>query len=133
MQESEGGEVRPGSFRWFNLKFFSERCLYGIVRTQGLINWEWELSDDFMAMSGSWYEEMILLYSPFMKMKIQHGGPFVMCVLNLYTNTYMKLFPIFPPIIPTPVYPLDEVDPNLLEVLLGKGNTSQGFSNNGCM
>lgn len=37
----------------------------------GLINWEWELSDDFMAMGTQWYEEIILMYTPFMRMKVQ--------------------------------------------------------------
>lgn len=97
LQTSEGDEAQPGSFRWFHHKFFSVRCLYGIVRNLGLINWEWELSDDFMAMGRQWYEEMILMYTPFMRMKVQHTGSFAICVINLYSNTFMKLYPIFPP------------------------------------
>ena len=114
--------VQPGSFRWFNIRFLPIRCIYGLVRTFGLINWDWELSDDFMTMNGEWYGEIVFIYSPFMRMKVLQTGSPAIIVLDLYSNSYMKLYPIFHPTKPSPVYPLDGIGPAIMQSIFQPDN-----------
>lgn len=113
----EGGEVTPGSLRWFTHRFFSHRCLYGLTRSVGLINWDWELADDFTIMDQRWYEDMLALYGPYLRCKIIHGAEIFILVENLFSNTYVKICPLFPPVSPSPVIPLEGVGLSLLHRL----------------
>ena len=45
--------------------------LNGLTQSIQLINWEWELSDDFSAMEREWCEEMLLLYKPYLRLKVK--------------------------------------------------------------
>ena len=58
-------------------------------------------------MNGQWYGEMVFIYTSFIRMKVQQFGFPAIILLDLYSNSYMKMYPIFPPKKPSPVYPLD--------------------------
>lgn len=105
MHAYNAGEVNPGTLEWCESKFTVFRCVYGLMRIHGLRNWAWETANDFQDSDFNLYQEHFKVYGPHMRVLMPKvfEEPFI--IENLWSNSYMMLFPQLPPERPHAVYP----------------------------
>lgn len=92
----ERGQVRAGSYRFYDSKYILFRCLYGLFRTEGLHNTEWESADDHDFSFHGIYENIISTYTPYMRVRMSMGEDEGIDVLNFWSHAYLKIKPIYP-------------------------------------
>lgn len=102
---TEAGQVVPGSLRWYDSKYLVCRCLYGFLRLHGVMNWDWEMPNEYVDFDLSLFDELVTPYKPHLRAKYPTHLNRPLCVENLWTNSYMKIIPSFHPKRATPVYP----------------------------
>lgn len=102
---AESGQVVVRSLRWYDSKYTVFRCLYGFLRLHGVMNWDWEIPNEYVDFDMYLYHELVNPYRPHLRVKYPALPNHPLCVENLWSNTYMKITPTFHPNRVTPVYP----------------------------
>lgn len=98
-------ETQVGSVGWFDPKFIVFKCLYGLMRETGIRRWEWEVAADFSSPeTTAIIEETFAAYGSHLRVKlpIELEEPYIL--QDLWSHTFVKIFPIIPPIRPTPCH-----------------------------
>lgn len=121
----ERGQIVTGSLRWYDSKYIVCRCLYGFLRLHGVTNSEWEMLNEFADFDMYLFHELIAPYKQFLHLKYptELGQPLIL--QNMWSNSYMKITPIFSPTRPKPVYPTGETSAWVDSVL----NQDPSFNN----
>ena len=99
------GIVNCGSPSWYEDCYFVLRCLYGIMRLEGVRCWEWEFHDAYDGLDRSEYEELCHLYAPFLRFTIPEQLHDCMIINKLLLASYMKVFPVVPSVVPQTLNP----------------------------
>lgn len=92
---TEHGHVDAGSLRWHTSKYIVFKCLYGYLRMQGVHNIEWEMPNEFLDFDYGLYLELVPPYYPFLRVKYPSEINQPLCVENLWSNAYMKIYPTY--------------------------------------
>lgn len=121
----ERGQVVTGSLRWYDSKYVVCRCIYGFLRLQGITNTEWEIPHEFADFDMYLFHALIRPYKPYLRVKYPTTTGQPLIVQNLWSNSYMKVTPIFRATRPKPVYPSGETSAWVDSVL----NQDPSFNN----
>lgn len=102
---AEAGQVSATSLRWFEIKYIALRCIYGFLRMLGVISWEWEVTNEYQNFDMVLYQELIRPYQPHLRVKYPQQITNPLCVENMVSHSYMKVYPFFNNKQPTTLYP----------------------------
>lgn len=102
---AEAGQVSAASLRLFEQRYIAFRCIYGFLRMLGVICWEWEVTNEYIDFDYVLYQEIIRTYQPNLRVKYPQQVTHPLCVENMLTHSYMKVYPFFYPKQPTTPYP----------------------------
>lgn len=102
---TESGQVTPRSLRFHGSNYVAFRCIYGQLRQLGVMNWEWEMPNEYYDFDLFLYQEILKPYQPYLRVRYPKQPHHPLCIENLWSSTYMKIFPMFQPSRATAVYP----------------------------
>lgn len=101
----EGGMVRVGTSHWYESKYMIFRCIYGLMRLNGLRNLAWESTNVFDERDFVLYQEHFGIYEPHLRVQLPEtlDDPYI--IENMWSYSYMKLYPQLVQHQPPPMYP----------------------------
>lgn len=105
---TEAGQVIAASLQWYDTRFVVFRCLYGYLRLHGVLNWEWEMPNEYIDFDMLLYHGIVTPYLPHLRVRYPRQLEHSLYVENLWANSYMKIVPTFHPTRSYPVYPSGE-------------------------
>lgn len=105
---AEAGQVSPASLRWFDIRYLVFRAIYGLLRMMGMMNWEWELPNGYIAFDLILYQTIVRPFQAHLRVKYPEHINHPLCLENLWSHSYMKLYPNFAQMAATNVYPSGE-------------------------
>lgn len=102
---TEAGQVMPGSLRWFDSRYVVFRCVYGFLRLHGVLNWDWEMPNEYVDFDMRLYHEIVFHHLNYLRVRYPEHLHEPLVVQNMWSNSYMIITPTFHPTMPTPIYP----------------------------
>lgn len=101
----EGDHVQPGTFVWYEYRFYLFRCLYALVRNQGLVCPQWEGTDRFELLHERTLHEVLQRLGTPLRVIYPRNLNEELIVQNLCDKTYFKLRVHHVPAPPAPLDP----------------------------
>lgn len=105
---TEAGQVVCGSLRYFDSSYLVFRCVYDLFRMLGVLNWKWEMPNEYVDFDFRLYHELMKPYKPHLRVKYPAQLHHPLCIENLWSNSYMKVYPSFHLTRATAGYPTGE-------------------------
>lgn len=102
---AEVGQVVPGTLNWFDIRYIVFRAIYGFLRMLGLMNWGWELPNEYIDFDIMLYDTIVRPFRPHLRVKYPLLINNPLCVENMWSHSYMKVYPFFYQTTASEIYP----------------------------